>query len=455
MRRILAVLLVIAGLLLIALVSVNWRETQHVRALESARERALELMPDDVILNEESNESSHYLFRGTDPSGSYYYEIRMNKEREQELTYRIWVAGVSASSEVKLEQADIEAIVQRDFPGAQILQLRLAQQQDSPSQYYYKVQFIQNDIRGEYTLNPENGDLMESILRYGQPIILMPVSGEDLQQLEEGLTGLAEEGNSGVPSGNEDYLELDEVRSLLHSSWPSAEIGRLEYKEHDGSLIVKAELHQNEHGLQLMIDARNGAILNEEGINWVPDTSALTESSGISTTEAVTVSAPTDSSTGESEPATTETTSAAASEETTEPTAPAETTVITSTAASTSAAATTEPTPVTTEKPAPTTAAPVTTTTAAATTKAPVTTTKATEPEIISEARATQIALAKEDDMYITSLTLTRAGGRIYYAGVGFEDDDEMYIFEIDAVSGYIIHWEEIDLDDDDWDDDD
>ena len=71
----------------------------------------------------------------------------------------------------------------------------------------------------------------------------------------------------------------------------------------------------------------------------------------------------------------------------------------------------------------------------------------------MSEAEAIRIALSREDDLENINVVLTRSGGRLYYAGTAYEDDDEMYIFEIDAYTGYITRWDEIDLDDDDDDD--
>ena len=120
----------------------------------------------------------------------------------------------------------------------------------------------------------------------------------------------------------------------------------------------------------------------------------------------------------------------------------------------TKAKTTQAPTPVpATPTKAPT---PVPPTTTKKPTPVPPTTTKA-QPQIKSEIYVRRVVYEKEDDLWIQTLTLKNEGGRIFYAGVGYEDDDEMVIFEIDAVTGYIIKWLEIDLDDDDddWDDDD
>lgn len=389
---------------------------------------------------EQDDDEYEFLYLSAD--GSQRYEIEVSKQTGEMVKYEREAVAPQRSGEVKLSEEQAKAIVLEAYPEAQLLSIRL-DQDDGYAEY--EAVFTAGGYQGSMEIQADSGEILEVKLKLGQRIVIP----------------------AGTAGG--EYLQEEEIRSRALELVPGAVITDLDLEKKSNGYIYEIELFKDGVEYELKLDAKTGEqrSLKTEWENAGLNTQATTAAAPATTAAQTTAAAPAESTTAAAQTATAAQTTAAAPK--------------TTTAAQTNDSgriSQQEAEQIALKKVPGATVKKIKlekddgrwqyegeliTDTAeydfeidAATgaivkweqeNKTPKTT-AAQAKETISAEKARSIVLAKAPGAEIVELELDRDDGRMTYEGEAYKDGME-YEFELDAYTGAILKWDE---EADDWD---
>ena len=112
---------------------------------------------------EMSKINPYYEVEFYDTSTSTQYEIDVLQANGAIKEFSMDAKALLGSKNVTLSKNDVEAIVKKEYPEAVFKKIEL---DIDNGLYEYEVKFTAPGVRGEYTLNPETGVIMEKELKY-------------------------------------------------------------------------------------------------------------------------------------------------------------------------------------------------------------------------------------------------------------------------------------------------
>ena len=105
----------------------------------------------------------HYDVKFYDNATHTEYEVEVLQNNGAIKEFSMDAKASVGSSTIALSTANIQAIVQREFPNAVFQKIELS---NDNGLYEYEVEFTAPGVRGEMSFNPESGLLLEKELKY-------------------------------------------------------------------------------------------------------------------------------------------------------------------------------------------------------------------------------------------------------------------------------------------------
>lgn len=116
-----------------------------------------------VTVNELHKYHPYYEVKFFDNATSTEYEVEVYQNGGAVKEFSMDAKAAIGSTKVALSQEDVKNIVLKEFPGAAITKLKL---DTDDGLYEYEVKFYAAGLRGEITLNPETGAVLDKEVKY-------------------------------------------------------------------------------------------------------------------------------------------------------------------------------------------------------------------------------------------------------------------------------------------------
>lgn len=129
----------------------------------SAKELAQKWVPEGAAHVLTKADKLGYEVEFFDKETNVTYEVELNKLTEAVTEIKTKLRNNPGSKIINLNEEDVKSIVRSEFPDANIQKIKL----DSENGYQqYEVNFTDGAIRGEMSINPETGVIIERELDY-------------------------------------------------------------------------------------------------------------------------------------------------------------------------------------------------------------------------------------------------------------------------------------------------
>lgn len=219
-----------------------------------AKQTAMAYVPSDAVLTEQEKEEETYEFTFLSADGLTEYEVEVSRSSGNVTEVKTsLVSGVGAES-VTLTEEEVEAIVLENWTEASMTSLQLV---TSDGLYLYDVSFEADDYYGSAEIQAETGEILESKVRFGTPIVI-PVSSDT--------------SGSGTT-----YLSEAEIRTLALTKIPEGTIRDIDLELQGDTYIYEVEMYYDGTKYELVYDAITGeelSCITETGDYVVAETTA-------------------------------------------------------------------------------------------------------------------------------------------------------------------------------------
>lgn len=108
-------------------------------------------------------QNPHYDVKFYDNATHTEYEVEVLQNNGAIKEFSMDAKASVGSNKITLSTADVQALVQKEFPNAVFQKIELS---SDNGLYEYEVEFTAPGVRGEMTFNPESGLLLEKELKY-------------------------------------------------------------------------------------------------------------------------------------------------------------------------------------------------------------------------------------------------------------------------------------------------
>ena len=375
-KKILAIVTAAALVLVIGGISVQ--RLVEASAFDSARAAAAGVVPPDSALQLEERTESDFRFEYFDVNSGEQYKVTVDRNDRSQIRVQSSVGDLSGSEQVLLSKDEIIRLLYDIYPQSILSSVSLVEDRNG---YLYKVVFSTDQFRGQLLINPQTGDIVERVLRYGSSMLIVSLNQD-------------EDDSEAVTPVQDTYISMDEARVFALEAIPGGKIRSMEYGEYSNRLMIEVYIEKDDYDYEIKLDAQNGEI-----IEMRQDERQLAQLMQPDPTTRETQ--PDESGTATDDRDEQRETAPAKDPETmTESDKDQETTVTK---------------PVSEE-------------------------TKPAAPALIGIIRVEQIVQGKAADAFIIALDLERDDGRVYYEGEAVKGNKE-YAFEIDAHTGVLLKW--------------
>jgi len=385
------------------------------QALSSARQ----YLPSTAAFVSYHDADNAYTFRFFDAGQKERSEIEVDRSSGQVRKMQTQKAAYIYPDTTVLTDDALKEIVSKEVPDAVIKDVILHGQTAGT---YVSITYTSQDSRGEYLIDPANGEVIARTVKYGRPVVI-PSSGNDKINL----------------------LTLTELKNIGNQKIPGAVFQDLDIHYADGRFIAEIDMYLNGVKHVLVLDAGSGEELTHDSFkddwksygSWEPREleTPLLDIVNLNSSLELSKSAASDNTTPSGVPVISGASTAAGETTAAIPSGPAG-----MTPTPTSAPAPTH-TPQITPKP---TAVPPAATTAV--TQAPTVPVHA-DPAVIGLDRAKSLVLSRLPGAVFEEIDLDEDDGRVLYKGKAISGTTEVD-FEIDAYTGTFAKWN-IDSNDD------
>lgn len=171
------------------------------------------------------------------------YEIEIDAVNGQALSLESERVGAMGGGSIKVKEQDIRNKVLAEYPGAVLDSVRLER---DDGLWEYEVTFHSDKYRGEISLNPENGAVLERSLRY--------LNASAPQQTAQ----------AGQASGTAAPVSADAAKALAMARVPGAVLKDFETDWEHGIQVYEGELYKDGWEYEFTINAATGAFLKWE-----------------------------------------------------------------------------------------------------------------------------------------------------------------------------------------------
>ena len=391
MKKIVVMLIALA--LVLGSGGLIFQQYSAASALSDAREAASEHVPSTASIQKEEKNDDEFYFQYFDAAHNETFDIYVDRKDYSQIRLLSRVDNTGGSEKVDYSRDEIINLVKTHYTGVDVQSVALV---EGYKGFVYEVFFTGDNVRGQLSVNPLTGVIIERSLRLGNPMLVIRLNKDD--DLDDYT----------MPHKNI-YISFEEARLIALEHIPDARIEEMDYDDYNGRLAIEIRMNHNTIEYEMKIDAQSGEILklDKDDISLAArdrDNNRYDQSDNDSD-EAAFSEGTASSQTSQSESTTNPTEQAGTETETTKTTVEAPTT--------------------TTE-------------------------TKYTAPQLIGTAKVKQIILDKVPGATIIELELDWDDGRVYYEGEAVDSKYE-YEFEIDGYTGALVNWERDDRDDDDY----
>lgn len=219
---------------------------------DEARETAREKVPASAELINEDKDDDDYRFEFYNQDNNEKFTVIVDRDDNSEMQIRSKLDNREGSEEIVLDKNAVINIVRSQYPGAQISSVSLS---EDDGMYLYEIVFSAEDVRGQFFVNPETGIIVERILSFGQPILVMNFDDD------KDSSDYDDDDDSVIPQGSE-YITLAAARVIALEEYPGAYLKELKYDEDDDRLVIEVTLSDDGSSIELTIDAVTGQIID-------------------------------------------------------------------------------------------------------------------------------------------------------------------------------------------------
>jgi len=249
--------IVIAAAMLLTIGSVTTYRLVEASAFDSARAAAREKVPASAELIKESKDDDEYSFEFYENTVAETYSVSVERKDRTQIQVKSKIESQQGSENINLTKQDVIDIIETQFPDAQISSISLSEDDDF---YIYEVVFSAEAARGQFWIDPETGKVIERVLRYGQPLLIMNLGDDDYVDQDDSN----DVNDDTIAVKTDRYISLEEARVIALEQHPDMQLKGAKYDEDDDKLIIKIELANNSEEIEVKIDASTGAILETD-----------------------------------------------------------------------------------------------------------------------------------------------------------------------------------------------
>lgn len=290
-KRIKIIVMIVAVALVISTGGFIIQRYTAASALNEAREAAAQYLPAAASLQKQVKDDDEYYFQYFDAAANETFDLYVDRKDYTQIKLQSRVDNVSGSEQVAYTRDEIINLVKENYPAAEIQSVTL---NEGRSGYVYEIAFSGDTVRGQLSINPVTGVIFERSLRFGRPMLIVNLSGDDTD-------------DDYVVPVNKSYISLEEARLLALEKVPGASIKEMEYDEDNGRLTIEIEMHKDETEYEIKIDAQTGEVLKLESDDRSKNDDVETDVT-ISATQTTESSRPTEETTEKPRETTRETT---------------------------------------------------------------------------------------------------------------------------------------------------
>lgn len=213
-------------------------------SMNAAEEIAAQYVPGECELLKSEQENNRFIFRFYNKNSQEWYKISLEKQEGKILTFDSCKTLNNGSGNVVMVPEEAQRIVGEEISDSEIVSCDLI---ESDGNYKYKVIFISGKLRGEYTLHPENGSILE------RRILLGTLSGSE--------TDTELESTEAQTTASAVYIGSEKAAKAALKKAPGAEVISCELVYDEGRAVYKGGLKKDYFNYEFKVDAITGTMV--------------------------------------------------------------------------------------------------------------------------------------------------------------------------------------------------
>lgn len=237
----------IASVMLLTAGSIAAYHGVEASAFDSARAEAIKTVPLTAELLDESKDDDVYRFKFYDQETTDTFSVTVDRKDRTKTQVKSQQEDSSGSKTIQLKKQAVIDLVVSQFPDAEISSVSLNEDDD---RYLYEIAFLSDTVRGQYWVNPETGRIVERVLRYGQPMLVMSFGQDD--------------DDNEVQPQQDTFISLEEARVIALEQHPGSRLQSVKYDEEDDRLAIKVSLNNDGREITVQVDAATGEVIRTE-----------------------------------------------------------------------------------------------------------------------------------------------------------------------------------------------
>ena len=237
----------IASVMLLTAGSIAAYHGVEASAFDSARAEAIKTVPLTAELLDESKDDDVYRFKFYDQETTDTFSVTVDRKDRTKIQVKSQQEDSSGSKTIQLKKQAVIDLVVSQFPDAEISSVSLNEDDD---RYLYEIVFLSDTVRGQYWVNPETGRIVERVLRYGQPMLVMSFGQND--------------DDNEVQPQQDTFISLEEARVIALEQHPGSRLQSVKYDEEDDRLAIKVSLNNDGREITVQVDAATGEVIRTE-----------------------------------------------------------------------------------------------------------------------------------------------------------------------------------------------
>lgn len=205
---------ILVGVVAVVVVGVVFVTTSLSSAmtLNEAKDAAKKYVPATVEFVSSEQEDNSYEVYFYDSKNKVSYEADVSTETKRVKKVESQMDNDLGSKTVKLSETEVKNIVKKAFDGIKSINVILT---SDDGLYEYEATFKSNEFYGDATVNPENGKLLETTVKYGTPVKISnekKTEGNNFISSEEAKKAVLKE----VPGGTVTDLDFEKSKNYPH-----------------------------------------------------------------------------------------------------------------------------------------------------------------------------------------------------------------------------------------------
>lgn len=165
------------------------------------------------------------------------YEVEVNKESGQVKKVEMQLADDLGSSIVKISEEDAKKILKEKYDGIKSSSAVLV---EDNGMFEYEVSFKGDDFYGDADVNAENGNILDSVIKYGT-VTTIPVSDK----------------------GENDIIGYEEAESLVISNAGGGTVRSIDLDKENQDYFYEVELHKDGMEKDYIVNAKTKEVMLE------------------------------------------------------------------------------------------------------------------------------------------------------------------------------------------------